>query len=96
MLSATTNEAGFFSFIAVRPDTYDISVESKGFTKSMMRLVKVAPIQETGLPPIKLEVQSATVSVEVTADANQLLRVPDGLDELQGAGTVRGPRGADT
>ena len=70
VLSATTNEAGLFSFIAVRPDTYDIAVESKGFTKSMMRLVKVAPIQETGLPPIKLEVQSATVSVEVTADAN--------------------------
>jgi hypothetical protein len=70
VLSATTNEAGFFSFIAVRPDTYDIAVESKGFTKSMMRLVKVSPIQETGLPPIKLEVQSATASVEVTADAN--------------------------
>jgi hypothetical protein len=70
VLSGTTNEAGLFSFIAVRPDTYDIAVESKGFTKSMMRLVKVSPIQETGLPPIKLEVQSATVSVEVTADAN--------------------------
>ena len=52
VLSGTTNEAGLFSFIAVRPDTYDIAVESKGFTKSMMRLVKVSPIQETGLPPI--------------------------------------------
>src|SRR5438309_5477505 len=48
VFSASTNEAGLFSFIAVRPDTYDISVEAKGFTKSMMRLVKVAPIQETG------------------------------------------------
>ena len=41
VLSATTNEAGLFSFIAVRPDTYDVAVEAKGFTKSMMRLVKV-------------------------------------------------------
>src|SRR5437762_2392557 len=70
LLSATTNEAGLFSFIAVRPDTYDVAVESKGFTKSLLRQVKVAPIQETGLAPIKLEVQSATASVEVTADAN--------------------------
>src|SRR6266536_3604258 len=71
VLSGTTNEAGLFSFIAVRPDTYDVSVESKGFNKAMMmRQVKVAPIQETGLPPIRLEVQSSVVTVEVTADSN--------------------------
>ena len=70
VLSATTNEAGLFSFVAIRPDTYDVSVESKGFTKAMLRQVKVAPIQETGLAPIKLEVQSATTSVEVTADVH--------------------------
>ena len=58
VLSGTTNEAGLFSFIAVRPDTYDISVEFKGFSKVMVRQVKVAPIQETGLGAIKLEVQS--------------------------------------
>jgi protocatechuate 3,4-dioxygenase beta subunit len=63
VLSGTTNEAGLFSFSAVRPETYDISVESAGFTKAMVRQVNVAPQQETGLAPIKLEVQSATTSV---------------------------------
>ena len=70
VLSGTTNEAGLFSFIAVRPDTYDISVESKGFSKVMVRQVKVAPIQETGLGAIKMEVQSSVTSLEVSADVN--------------------------
>jgi hypothetical protein len=47
-------------------------VESKGFTKAMVRLVKVAPQQETGLAPIKLEVQSAATSVEVSADVQSV------------------------
>ncbi len=72
VLSGTTNEAGLFSFSAVRPETYDISVESKGFTKAMVRLVKVAPLQETGLAPIKLEVQSSATSVEVMADVQSV------------------------
>jgi hypothetical protein len=72
VLSGLTNDAGLFSFIAVRPDTYDIAVEAKGFTKSMLRAVKVAPLQETALPPVKLEVQSATVSVEVAADVQSV------------------------
>src|SRR5664279_1092213 len=44
VLSGVTNDAGLFSFIAVRPDTYDISVDAKGFTRSYLRQVKVAPI----------------------------------------------------
>jgi hypothetical protein len=72
VLSGTTNEDGLFSFSAVRPETYDIGVESKGFNKAMVRQVKVAPQQETGLSPIKLEVQSSTTSVEVAADVSSV------------------------
>uniref|UniRef100_Q020V2 TonB-dependent transporter Oar-like beta-barrel domain-containing protein n=1 Tax=Solibacter usitatus (strain Ellin6076) TaxID=234267 RepID=Q020V2_SOLUE len=72
VVSGSANETGLFSFIAIRPDTYDIVVESKGFNKAVVRSVKVAPIQETGLPPIKLEVQSATTSVEVAADVQSV------------------------
>jgi hypothetical protein len=68
VLTGTTNGAGLFTFIAVRPDTYDIMVEAAGFTKVSLRQVKVAPIQETGLPPIRMEVQSSAQSVEVAAD----------------------------
>ena len=70
VLTGTTNEAGLFTFIAVSPDTYDITVEAAGFAKVNMRQVKVAPVQETGLPPIKMEVQSSTQSVEVAADVS--------------------------
>lgn len=67
VLSAKTNESGLFAFIAVRPDSYDVAVDAPGFTRVLLRDVKVAPIQETGLPAIKLDVQSATQSVEVSA-----------------------------
>src|SRR3954468_21809823 len=50
LFNATTNETGQFSFVTVRPDTYDLSVESKGFTRVVVREVKVAPVQETSLP----------------------------------------------
>src|SRR5690349_4301399 len=66
LLTAKTNEAGLFILIGVRPDTYDIAVESKGFTKVVLRQVKIEPLQETGLGAIKLEVASTAQTVDVT------------------------------
>src|SRR5690349_16986467 len=68
VLTSRTNDAGLFSFIAVRPDRYDVGVEAKGFTRVILRDVKVDPVQETGLPPVKLEVQSTTQTIEVGTD----------------------------
>ncbi|MBZ5727529.1 MAG: TonB-dependent receptor [Acidobacteriia bacterium] len=68
VLTGKTNEAGLFAFATVRPETYDVSIEAAGFAKSMVRQVKVDPGQDAGLPPIKLDVQTATQSVEVSAD----------------------------
>jgi hypothetical protein len=68
VLSGSTNEAGLFVFTAVRPETYDVAVEAAGFNRSLVRQVKVAPGQETGLTSIKMDVQSNTTSVEVAAD----------------------------
>ena len=68
VLTGQSNEAGLFLFIAVRPDTYDISIERQGFVKTTIRQVQVSPLQELQLPPVKLEVQATTTSVEVTAD----------------------------
>ena len=45
-----------------------MSVESKGFTRVVVREVKVAPVQETSLPAIKLELQSTTTTLEVASD----------------------------
>src|SRR5437764_4049917 len=52
VLTAQTNETGVFSFVTVRPETYDIAVEAKGFTRTMLRAVKVSPVQETALSAI--------------------------------------------
>ncbi len=69
VLSGVTNDAGLFSFVAVRPTTYDVFIEAKGFAKTALRGVKVDPIQETGLGAIKLEVQTTAVVLDVSADA---------------------------
>jgi hypothetical protein len=60
---------GGFSFVAVRPETYDITVEAPGFSKTITRGVVVNPIQETSVPVIKLEVSSTNSVVEVTVSS---------------------------
>jgi Carboxypeptidase regulatory-like domain len=72
ILTGTSNDVGLFSFIAVRPDTYDVVIEAKGFGKATIRNVKVAPIQETGLGAIRLDVQTAVASVDVSADVQSV------------------------
>src|SRR5215471_14666556 len=69
VLKTVTNDAGIFFFIAVRPDRYDVSVEAKGFARTVLRDVKIDPIQETGLPQIKLEVAATVQTVDVSAGA---------------------------
>ena len=68
VLTGKTNEVGNFAFMAVRPDVYDLAVEASGFTKTVLRGVKVDPLQDRSLGGIKMEVQSASTSVEVAAE----------------------------
>src|SRR5262249_31575746 len=72
VLTGSTNESGLFIFMAVRPDTYEVTIEATGFTKTTLRDVKVAPVQETGLAAIKLQVQSASTTVDVTSDVESV------------------------
>lgn len=67
LMEARTNAAGLFSFIAVRPEAYDVEVEAPGFAKYIQRDVKVDAIRETNLV-VKMEVASTQQVVEVTAD----------------------------
>ncbi len=67
LMEARTNAAGLFSFIAVRPEAYDVEVEAPGFAKYIQRDVKVDAIRETNLV-IKMEVAATQQVVEVTAD----------------------------
>jgi hypothetical protein len=68
VLTSKTNDAGLFIFIGVRPDSYDVGVESKGFARVMLRKVTVEPLQETGLGVIKLEVATTRQTVDVTTE----------------------------
>ena len=69
LLSTVTTADGLFTFTNVRPELYDLSIESKGFLTYTLRNVKVDPARETSLPRIQLELAAVTQSIEVSADA---------------------------
>jgi hypothetical protein len=66
VLTTETNAEGLFTIPSIRPDTYDITVQRSGFTKTVLNSVKVNPSGETTLPAIKMEVAAASQTVEVT------------------------------
>ena len=68
VLTTVTTPEGLYSFTNVRPESYDMTVESSGFLKYSLRGVKVEPARETALPKVQLEVSAVTQSVDVIAD----------------------------
>lgn len=72
LMKQTSNENGLFLFSGLQPVTYTMTVESDGFSKYVVRQLKVNPGQETSLGTIALEVGSVTESVEVSAEAIQV------------------------
>jgi hypothetical protein len=74
VLTGTTNTDGLFAFVAVRPETYELSVEAKGFATVRMKDVGVSPLQETTLPPIKMAVATAVSVVDVSAQVQTVKR----------------------
>src|SRR5262245_12115011 len=72
-LEAKTNSEGTFSFPTVPPGSYTVTVEANGFKKTVKSgiILNIADRQSTGV--IALEVGSLENTVEVTADAAQLL-----------------------
>lgn len=65
ILRTKTGSDGSFSIAAVKPGTYELSVELAGFTKLTVTNVVVDPGKETTLPPLRLQIASATQSVDV-------------------------------
>ncbi|HTM52218.1 MAG TPA: TonB-dependent receptor, partial [Bryobacteraceae bacterium] len=68
VLTTVTTAEGFYSFTNVRPETYDMAVEGKGFLRYLLHGVKVEPARETSLPKVQLELAAVTQSIDVTAD----------------------------
>src|SRR5258705_1451890 len=69
LLSTVTTGDGLFNFTNVRPELYDLSIESKGFLTYTLRTVKVDPARETSLPRIQLELAAVTQTIDVSAEA---------------------------
>src|SRR4051812_8575704 len=53
LLATVTTGEGLFSFTSVRPERYDLTVESRGFLKYTLRGVKVDTGTETSLARIQ-------------------------------------------
>ncbi len=69
ILSTQTSGEGRFDFAALRPESYDLTVEAPGFLKSLQTRIKVDPARETNLPAITLSITTASQTVEVSAAA---------------------------
>jgi hypothetical protein len=69
MLTSSTNADGIFDFVAVRPDLYNLEVESAGFARFTLGGVKVDPARQTTLPQIRLVLGTASQAVEISATA---------------------------
>jgi hypothetical protein len=72
-LETKTSSEGTFSFSTLQPGTYTVTVEAGGFKKAVVTgiVINVADKQSTGR--IVLEVGAVENTVEITADAAQLL-----------------------
>ena len=66
--NATTNESGFFHIGELAAGTYQASVEAAGFTKWLIRDLKLETSQTRSIFPT-LELGSVTSEVKVTAEA---------------------------
>jgi hypothetical protein len=71
--TVTSNKAGHFLFPALKPGTYDVSIEKAGFQKLLVPGVTVTVSQATTLNEV-LKVGSASQTVEVTANATAQLQ----------------------
>jgi hypothetical protein len=84
-----TSRGGTFLFPALRPASYDLSVEAPAFAKLTFRNVRVHPAVSTTLPPVRLTVgqtvdeeaprqplQTASVDVTATTSHEEVSRLP--------------------
>jgi hypothetical protein len=72
VISGKTTSEGIYSLIGVRPGTFDVRVEASGFVPVELHAIKVNPISETSLPPVKLQLAAVSQSVEVTSETQSV------------------------
>lgn len=72
-LDTTTNNEGFYTFPVIQPGNYTVTIEATGFKKSATSGIVVNASDKQSIGTTKLEVGDISNTVEVTADAAQLL-----------------------
>ncbi len=67
--SAVTNSSGIFDFQALLPGKYNVSVDAKGFKKTVVRDVVISVAQTAQLPiPLEIGLEGETVTVTTTQE----------------------------
>jgi hypothetical protein len=69
LLTVKTSSDGLFHFIGVRPADYDLTVDSKGFVKAVVRNISVDAAKETDVPTVKLQLATVSQTVDVVAES---------------------------
>jgi hypothetical protein len=69
VLATKTTSEGNFTLNSVRPDTYDLKVESGGFIATNIAGIRVDPARDTSLPPTKLALAASAQTVDVLESA---------------------------
>lgn len=70
LLSTATSNTGTFVIDQIRPEGYDLTVESNGLRTFKVENLKVEPNRTIDLPAIKLETATTTFFVDVVAGAD--------------------------
>ena len=65
--STTTNSQGFYEFLAVKPSTYEMTVEAKGFGKAVKQDIKVIVGLESRVD-VALKPGTVTETIDVKAE----------------------------
>ncbi|MDX2031567.1 MAG: carboxypeptidase regulatory-like domain-containing protein [Blastocatellia bacterium] len=82
-IEGKTSADGGFSFPTLQPGTYTVTIEAQGFKKTVKSgiVLNIADRQSTGA--IILEVGDISNTVEVTADASQMLLKTESAEQSQ-------------
>lgn len=62
-----TSDQGMYSFPALQPQVYDLTIERQGFTKHTLRAVKVDAAKDLTVATIRMDVSQVAETVEVSA-----------------------------
>jgi hypothetical protein len=72
LFTATTNTEGAFTILSVPAGKYDLAVEARGFSLSVITGLQVDPNRALDVPAIKMDVAKVATTVEVTGDAQNV------------------------